>query len=270
MYFFSSRPRPIGVARSQNSPCASPTSMSPLNTRDARASARGLRRVTHSRATGTLARRLKRFTSEVRPATTSRALHHSAIWRFLGHPNTQSGLKTSFMDRKRTPSGTNGPGTTALEIGSPRGIGINAHASRAHPRAALRPQTLPWFFRRIEVAHMTPTRREVMQGIGAALALLPMAAQPQQNRDGALTLWYRTPAKERTEALIHVLTGQAMVDFRTGHDEASENHRGEARGRLCGLPSWAEGRGRGRRQQLRGGPRRCQIRHPVSHRDVWL
>jgi hypothetical protein len=35
---------------------------------------------------------------------------------------------------------------------------------------------------------MTPTRKEVMQGIGAAFALRPMAAQPQQNRDGALTL----------------------------------------------------------------------------------
>lgn len=48
---------------------------------------------------------------------------------------------------------------------------------------------------------MTPTGREVMQGIGAAFALRPMAAQPQQNRDGALTLWYRAPAMEWTEAL---------------------------------------------------------------------
>ena len=40
-----------------------------------------------------------------------------------------------------------------------------------------------------------------MQGIGAAFALRPAAAQPQQNRDGALTLWYRTPANEWTEAL---------------------------------------------------------------------
>lgn len=48
---------------------------------------------------------------------------------------------------------------------------------------------------------MRPTRRELMQGIGAALALRPVAAQPKQNRDGGLTLWYRSPAKEWTEAL---------------------------------------------------------------------
>jgi alpha-L-fucosidase 2 len=40
-----------------------------------------------------------------------------------------------------------------------------------------------------------------MQGIGAAFALRSVAAQPKQNRDGALTLWYRSPAKEWTEAL---------------------------------------------------------------------
>src|SRR5271157_4340071 len=48
---------------------------------------------------------------------------------------------------------------------------------------------------------MRPTRRQLMQGIGAAFALRPAAAQPQQNRDGALTLWYRSPANEWTEAL---------------------------------------------------------------------
>ena len=71
---------------------------------------------------------------------------------------------------------------------------------------------------------MTPTRKEVMQGIGAAFALRPMAAQPQQNRDGALTLWYRTPAKEWTEALPvgnGVLV--AMVFGSVGHERLHSN-----------------------------------------------
>jgi alpha-L-fucosidase 2 len=49
---------------------------------------------------------------------------------------------------------------------------------------------------------MKPTRREVAQAIGAALALrqLPGQSQPD-DRQSALTLWYRNPAKEWTEAL---------------------------------------------------------------------
>jgi len=49
---------------------------------------------------------------------------------------------------------------------------------------------------------MKPTRREVAQAIGAALALrqLPGQSRPD-DRQSALTLWYRNPAKEWTEAL---------------------------------------------------------------------
>ncbi len=52
---------------------------------------------------------------------------------------------------------------------------------------------------------MTPTRREVLRGVGAALVALPAAAQTGgANRSPEappLTLWYRNPAKEWVEAL---------------------------------------------------------------------
>ncbi len=49
-----------------------------------------------------------------------------------------------------------------------------------------------------------PTRRELIRNVGAALTVLP-AAQPSQDaaraEPSALRLWYRSPAKEWTEAL---------------------------------------------------------------------
>jgi alpha-L-fucosidase 2 len=46
---------------------------------------------------------------------------------------------------------------------------------------------------------MKPTRRELLRSVGAAIAVLPVAAQSK--RDGGITLWYRSPAKVWTEAL---------------------------------------------------------------------
>ena len=50
-----------------------------------------------------------------------------------------------------------------------------------------------------------PTRRELIRNVGAALTVLPAAAQTSQDdgraEAGALRLWYRSPAKEWTEAL---------------------------------------------------------------------
>ncbi len=50
-----------------------------------------------------------------------------------------------------------------------------------------------------------PTRRELIRSVGAALTVLPAAAQTSQDAGradvDALRLWYRSPAKEWTEAL---------------------------------------------------------------------
>jgi alpha-L-fucosidase 2 len=49
---------------------------------------------------------------------------------------------------------------------------------------------------------MKPTRRELAQGIAAALALQRLSGQSRPaGQQSALTLWYRNPAKEWTEAL---------------------------------------------------------------------
>jgi len=48
---------------------------------------------------------------------------------------------------------------------------------------------------------MKPTRRELIRSVGAALTMLPAAARMRPEGEGALTLWYRSPAKVWTEAL---------------------------------------------------------------------
>jgi len=70
---------------------------------------------------------------------------------------------------------------------------------------------------------MTPTRKEVMQGIGAAFALRPMAAQPQQNRDGALTLWYRTLQRNGRRPCRRQWRPRAMVFGSVEHERLHSN-----------------------------------------------
>jgi len=88
-----------------------------------------------------------------------------------------------------------------LEIGSPRGIGINAHASRAHPRAALRPQNativLPSNRGSPHDAHKKRSDARYRRGLRAPAHGCPAAAESRRRADAVVP----NPSKEWTEAL---------------------------------------------------------------------